>query len=132
MLSTKQARHSLYLTALQYGGVLQLLPPNVLATLFEHAQMLAAAARVLEYHCTTEAAPPDQEGASQGDFFGVWRLLAWIRKSPGSPACTTIRPGVALWLTCQIGPDGLLSLLPAPLWKHCTVAEGDVAGHSAG
>lgn len=66
MLASKQARHSLFLTALQYGGVLQRLPSTVLATLFEHAQMLAAAARVLDYQCTPEAAAPDQDAAAQG------------------------------------------------------------------
>lgn len=65
-LAEKQARHSLLLTALQVGGVLRQMPPSVLAALFEHAQMLQAAARVLDYQRGCESAASDRDAASQG------------------------------------------------------------------
>jgi hypothetical protein len=65
-LAEKQVRHSLLLTALQVGGVLRQMPPSVLAALFEHAQMLQAAARVLDYQRSCESAASDRDAASQG------------------------------------------------------------------
>lgn len=70
MLQQKQVRHGLLLVALQVGGVLQRLPPPVLATLFEHAQMLAAAAGVLEYQRACEQAAAGNDAAQQGGFEG--------------------------------------------------------------
>lgn len=73
MLEDKQAQHSLLLTALQVGSVLQAMPPSVLAALFEHSQMLMAAWRVLDYQRGCEGAASDRDAASQGN--AVW--LAW-------------------------------------------------------
>lgn len=66
MLQAKQVHHSLLLVALQAGGVLQQLPPPVLATLFLHAQVLAGAAAVLEYQqaCEQAAASGESTGGS--------------------------------------------------------------------
>lgn len=66
MLQEKQARHSLFIVALQVGGVLRRLPPPVLATLFEHAQMLAAAACVLDYQRDCGEAASGRDAAVQG------------------------------------------------------------------
>lgn len=66
MLQEKQARHSLFMVALQVGGILQRLPATVLATLFEHAQMLAAAACVLDYQRDCGEAASGRDAAVQG------------------------------------------------------------------
>lgn len=80
-LAEKQARHSLLLTALQVGGVLRQMPPSVLAALFEHAQMLQAAARVLDYQRGCEGAASDRDAASQGT-----ALLLPCRHTPWAAA----------------------------------------------
>lgn len=67
MLSDKQLRHSLLLLALQVGGVLRQLPAGVLAALFEHAQMLAAAVEVLRWQRDCEAAAQGNDAAQPGN-----------------------------------------------------------------
>jgi len=67
MLTDKQIRHSLLLTALQVGGVLQQLPASVLATLFEHAQVLVAAAAVLQWQYASATAAKGNDAAQQGE-----------------------------------------------------------------
>lgn len=65
LLSDKQVRHDLLLAALQAGGVLQQLPAQASRRVFEHAEMLAGVAAVLEWQRQQEAAAGDaQSGVS--------------------------------------------------------------------
>jgi hypothetical protein len=65
-LSSKQVRHSLLLAALQEGEVLGQLPAADAAVLLQHAQMLAAAAEVLQWQRSSEAAASSSEDADAG------------------------------------------------------------------
>jgi hypothetical protein len=66
MLQDKQVRHSLLLTALQEGGVLAQLPAHVTAHLLQHAQMLAAAAAVLQWQRDRQAEVSGEGGDGIG------------------------------------------------------------------
>jgi hypothetical protein len=67
LLADKQVRHDLLLTAYQAGGVLQQLPAQQSRRLFEHAEVLAAVAAVLDWQRQQEAAAGDtQSGGAAG------------------------------------------------------------------
>lgn len=90
MLSDKQMRNYLYLSALHVGGVMQRMPPSVLATLFEHAQMLHAAAGMLEYQRNLEGAASDMDAMTQGNN----RLSSYCRTAirlPAQALCSCLR-----------------------------------------
>lgn len=55
MLQQKSIRHDILLAAYKTGGVLQQLPPQKARAVFEHAEMLAAAGAVLDWHYSSEA-----------------------------------------------------------------------------
>jgi hypothetical protein len=72
LLSDKQVRHDLLLAAYQAGGVLQQLPAQQSRCVFEHAEMLAAVAAVLEWQRQQEAAAGDaQSGGKDPDMLGL-------------------------------------------------------------
>jgi hypothetical protein len=67
LLADKQVRHDLLLAAYQAGSVLQQLPAQHSRSLFEHAEVLAAVAAVLEWQRQQEAAAGDAQSAGAAD-----------------------------------------------------------------
>lgn len=70
LLSKKGARHDILLAAYKTGGVLEKLPAQEMRTVFEHAEMLASAAAVLDWQRRSEAESGD--AASGGEWFMWW------------------------------------------------------------
>jgi hypothetical protein len=71
LLSDKQVRHDLLVAAFQAGGVLQQLSAQQSRRVFEHAEVLAAVAAVLEWQRQQEAAAGD---AQSGGTFTGWLI----------------------------------------------------------